>query len=65
MKLTITLTKAEAEGIRKYLQEDEPLISKYDIERFVQGMVHGELQAQHSAVADYVRREEESNKSEA
>jgi len=62
MNVIVKLSLAEVRGITKYLKETSSDINenvnRSDIEQFINGVINGELQAVHSAVADYVRTEE-------
>ena len=60
MKITIELSDAQVKGIKQYLKEvgDNPKPKKADIQSEMASIVHGTLQAQQCAIADYVAKYE-------
>jgi hypothetical protein len=59
MNITVTLSKQEVKGLKKYLasvsHDINPVITRADIISEIRGMVSCELQA--GAVGDYIREE--------
>jgi hypothetical protein len=60
MKITIELTDAQAKGIKSYLRDVGSIANptKKDVQEEVNAIVQSYLQAQQSAVTDYILQHE-------
>ncbi len=57
MKITVELSDKQVKGIKAYLKEfDGEKITKKEIAAYIGGIVHGNLEAPHEAVADYINQ---------
>lgn len=57
--ITVTLSKQEVDGIRRYLKDvdGKKKVLKSDIVEYITGIVHGTIHAPQEAVSDYIQNE--------